>query len=279
MPNALANAGPKRDLREDARRARQAPGSPQRIAGSALRHGEFQELSPELVSPELALVDPELARRERRRLSEQASRTGLRAVPAAPQPIMPDPGVMIAPGPLAPPSPDPSPSPRAISVNASSFPGSSRASAVLTVPRYRRAALVLTTCALTVAAGLLVAPRGEPGEQAAADLPARVTAAKDVRSSASPPLPVSHAAATTAAKTLAWAPASGAVGYEVQLFRGARRVLLMRTSRPSLQLGSSWRYEGRLVRRQGGTYRWYVWPLFQGNRRASAAIVQTRVVI
>ena len=155
---------------------------------------------------------------------------------------------------------------------------------MLVVPRYRRAALVVTTCALTVAAGLLLAPKGQPVEQDTADLRGGVTAARVVPSasasaSATRPLPVSHPVATTAAKTLAWAPASGAVGYEVQLFRGSKRVLLIRTSHPRLQLGSSWRYEGRLVRRRGGAYRWYVWPLFQGNRRASVAIVQTRIVI
>ena len=273
MPNALANAGPQRDLREGAHRARYVPGSPQRITVAALRQGELQELSPDLVSPELALVDPELARRERRRLSEQASSTGLRAVPAAPQPTKPDPSVVIAPGPLLPPATDPPPSSSENGGHRSSVPGFSRASAVL--------ALVLTICALTVTSGLLLAPKGQPGEQDTADLRGRVTAARVVPqpTSAARPLPVSHPVATTAAKTLAWAPASGAVGYEVQLFRGSKRVLLIRTSHPRLQLGSSWRYEGRLVRRQGGTYRWYVWPLFQGNRRASAAIVQTRIVI
>ena len=80
-------------------------------------------------------------------------------------------------------------------------------------------------------------------------------------------------------KTLAWAPARGALAYEVQLFRGSRRVLLMRTREPVLRLRPTWRYEGRVVRRQRGTYLWYVWPVFQGDRRATAAIVQARVKI
>ena len=46
---------------------------------------------------------------------------------------------------------------------------------------------------------------------------------------------------------------------------------------PTSIIGS--RYEGRIVVRKNGTYRWYVWPLWPGNRRGTAAIVQARMVI
>jgi hypothetical protein len=58
---------------------------------------------------------------------------------------------------------------------------------------------------------------------------------------------------------LRWTPVRDAQYYNVQLFRGDRKVLSAWPTRPRLQLRRSWRYHGdqRLTR---GRYRWYVWP-------------------
>ena len=88
------------------------------------------------------------------------------------------------------------------------------------------------------------------------------------------------AAPVTGPKTrrFAWAPVVGATGYHVELFRGADRVLAQETTEPVLDLGSTWRYEGRTVRLTPGTYRWYVWPVTTSGR-ATQAVVQAKLTV
>jgi hypothetical protein len=69
---------------------------------------------------------------------------------------------------------------------------------------------------------------------------------------------------------LGWAPVASAVGYHVELMRGARRVFAVTTSRAQLALPSTWSYGGRRYRLVPGEYRWYVWPLFRGAEKATA---------
>ena len=86
--------------------------------------------------------------------------------------------------------------------------------------------------------------------------------------------------ATAAAepRRFAWAPVEGAVAYHVELFRGADRVLAKETKEPILELGSTWRFEGRLVHLTPGSYRWYVWPVTKTGR-ATEAVVQAKLSI
>jgi hypothetical protein len=91
-----------------------------------------------------------------------------------------------------------------------------------------------------------------------------------------PPAP---AAKIAGARTFAWAPAPGATGYEVQLFRGDDRVLVERTSQTRLKIGPRWTYEGRAMALAPGRYRWYVWPLGAGGARSDTPVVQARVLI
>lgn len=73
-------------------------------------------------------------------------------------------------------------------------------------------------------------------------------------------------AATQAPRRFAWAPVSGAVGYRVELFNGAERVFATETTEPVLEIGPSWRYNGRTVRLTPGVYRWYVWATTEDGR-------------
>ena len=84
--------------------------------------------------------------------------------------------------------------------------------------------------------------------------------------------------APAATRRFAWAPVEGATGYHVELFRGADRVLAQDTKEPVLELGSTWRYQGREMHLTPGTYRWYVWPITQAGR-ASQAIVQAKLPV
>jgi hypothetical protein len=85
-------------------------------------------------------------------------------------------------------------------------------------------------------------------------------------------------AAPAKTRRFAWAPVEGATGYHVELFRGADRVLAQDTKEPVLELGSTWRYQGREMHLTPGTYRWYVWPITQAGR-ASQAIVQAKLPV
>jgi hypothetical protein len=70
----------------------------------------------------------------------------------------------------------------------------------------------------------------------------------------------------------------GAVSYHVELFRGAARVLAKETTEPILELGTTWRYEGKTVQLTPGSYRWYVWPVTTSGR-ATQAVVQAKLDI
>jgi hypothetical protein len=96
-----------------------------------------------------------------------------------------------------------------------------------------------------------------------------------------PPVPKpTTATPATAPETrrFAWAPVPGATGYHVELFKGADRVLAQETKQPVLELGSTWRYEGKTVRLSPGVYRWYVWPVTNSGR-ATQAVVQAKLTI
>ena len=67
---------------------------------------------------------------------------------------------------------------------------------------------------------------------------------------------------------LAWAPVKGASYYNVQIYRGSRKVLSAWPKQPRLKLPRTWSFGGRPDRLAPGRYRWYVWP---GRGRLQAA--------
>jgi hypothetical protein len=83
------------------------------------------------------------------------------------------------------------------------------------------------------------------------------------------------AAAAPEPRRFAWAPAAGALSYHVELFRGNDRVLVTDTKQPVLELGPTWRHEGRLMRLQNGSYRWYVWSVTKHGRDPQAIVQAT----
>jgi hypothetical protein len=66
---------------------------------------------------------------------------------------------------------------------------------------------------------------------------------------------------------LRWPPVTGARYYNVQLFRGKRKILSAWPTGHRLRLHRSWTFRGRVVRLKRGHYRWFVWPGF-GARAA-----------
>jgi hypothetical protein len=60
---------------------------------------------------------------------------------------------------------------------------------------------------------------------------------------------------------------NGATYYNVQLFRGKKKILSRWPKSTHLQLPARWTFNGRVMRLTPGSYRWYVWPGF-GKRAA-----------
>lgn len=78
--------------------------------------------------------------------------------------------------------------------------------------------------------------------------------------------------------TFVWAPQAGAIGYEVQFFKGQNRILVRRTSKPRLSLPPHWVYEGRRVELTAGHYRWYVWPIRPSKGPAQPEAKQPKAI-
>jgi hypothetical protein len=64
---------------------------------------------------------------------------------------------------------------------------------------------------------------------------------------------------------LRWRFVPGAERYNVQLYRGGKKILSRWPTRARFQLRWSWRYGGHRYRLRPAIYRWYVWPWF-GSR-------------
>lgn len=80
-------------------------------------------------------------------------------------------------------------------------------------------------------------------------------------------------------RTFVWMSDPDAGGYEVQLFRGPDRVFARRVTEPRVTIGPTWRQDGRIRALEPGAYRWYVWSVGADGERRETPLVQTRVVI
>jgi hypothetical protein len=68
--------------------------------------------------------------------------------------------------------------------------------------------------------------------------------------------------------TLRWGPVRGAGYYNVQLFRGSKRIYSAWPKMHQLGLPASLKWSGHVVRLATGRYRWYVWAGFGPRRLA-----------
>jgi hypothetical protein len=90
----------------------------------------------------------------------------------------------------------------------------------------------------------------------------------DVRASAL--LLAPRAGATTrSAPTMRWRGVVGASYYNMQLFRGGRKVLSAWPKQPRWRLAHRWTYGGHRQALERGAYTWYVWPAFGPRARAA----------
>ena len=85
-------------------------------------------------------------------------------------------------------------------------------------------------------------------------------------------------AAVPRARHFAWAPERSTSAYHVELFHGSTRVFAKDTTAPEITIPARWSFAGKRRWLQPGEYRWYVWPVVSGQRR-SKAIVQAKLVV
>jgi hypothetical protein len=207
------------------------------------------------VSPELVLVDPDLAEIARDQLK-------LREVPASRREV--DGSTLVVSAPL----------------DLEDFRArASRAAAVeaaarQTRRRKQRRIVVLVAAGMLAAAAAAVAvvsgmrPATQDGERASADAEPPVEA-----SPASPPpseVPANSRGRERTAfapRTFVWPPVSGAAFYRVEFFRGRRKVFEASPTKPRLELPLSWSHGGRRFRLTRGKYRWEVRPAFGARSR------------
>jgi hypothetical protein len=201
------------------------------------------------VSPELALVDPELAEWARKRL------------PASPDTLEALRGAQARPMPVA-----------ATSARR---------------PRRWRSRVVTGAGLLVVLAGtaFLVGSRADVDGPAATRLaaiadPQPPAAASERVNESATRTPSSRRSSGVANGTrrFSWPPVVGASGYHVELFKGSVLVFRDETKKPEILIRRRWRFNGRQRRLEPGAYRWYVWPLVGGQRKAEA-IVQAKLEV
>jgi hypothetical protein len=76
----------------------------------------------------------------------------------------------------------------------------------------------------------------------------------------------------------AWAPVDGATGYHVELFSGSSLVFATETRDAQMVLPRTWTYRGERHRLRPGEYQWLVWAK-DGAVRRSRAVVQAQLVV
>jgi hypothetical protein len=86
-------------------------------------------------------------------------------------------------------------------------------------------------------------------------------------------------ARVTRAPLLVWRKVSRASYYNVQIFRGKRKVLSAWPTKARLQLRMRWKYLGRQERLTPGRYRWFIWPGYGNPRRYGTLLGQSSFVV
>jgi hypothetical protein len=233
----------------------------------------------DVVSPELALVDPALRAAAREQLDDPDD-TLARLLEVARAPVRPAPvtAASAAESPFSEEMAEAAARRLAETALAaeSAEPVESRA---LPLPRrLSRLTVVVTAASAGFAIALFVADRALEHEQG--QLTSVVSMTEPVTRPVAPPAPSTPAVSNPALspQRFAWAPVTGAGGYHVELHRDGSRVFAADTTRPAVTIPPSWTYAGRRYRLEAVEYRWYVWPIVSG-RRTPKAVVQARLVV
>ena len=204
------------------------------------------------ISPELALVDPELADRARALLPD-------------PRPFAPPLTIEAAPAVVeeAPPHVEPVPEPEP-----------SRARPARKRRRVAYALVLVLLAAAAAAVGYLVLGgyfSDDVSSPNAVNAPAANPPPQPEPPTAKPPAPVA------AARAFVWAPVRGATWYLVQFYRGRTEIFRARPKQARVVVPAHWSYKGNRLTLQPGRYRWSVRPRL--GKRYGKPIVLSELVV
>ena len=207
----------------------------------------------EPISPELVLVDPELAGRARALLPGPGPFT----VPAQAEPAPelepefdPEANRVVLPESLSAAEPVP-------------LPQGPRRSRKRRAATYALAPIIVAVAAATVwYGGLLDRFSSRSGNDSVApradNTPRANPPAKKAPPSAKPSAP------TTSPRAFSWAPVRGAGSYLVQFYRGRTEIFRARPTKARVVVPAHWSYKGHRLTLQPGRYRWSVRPRLGG---------------
>jgi hypothetical protein len=222
-----------------------------------LREGYALPRDREVVSPELALVDPELGRTARALLADS-------------------PGALHTP-PYS-----------TVPIGTPFFGRLTRGEAVRDAGREDRSWRVLIgVAAVTILSLLLFDVRVQVGRTpASAEAPQNPPAAAEIPNRAPvPSVPKGRVqkgrvgdTAKPRARRFAWAPIPGASAYHIEFFKGSVPAFSANTTRPEVTVPAHWEDVRGTRSLSPGEYRWYVWPVVSGTR-SSTAIVRAKLVV
>lgn len=127
-------------------------------------------------------------------------------------------------------------------------------------------------------------PSEPPESSGSSNPPPAVAPTTGTVASASPgsaptPKPKPPRRTTPGGRTFAWVPVPSAASYLVQFYRGRKEIFSAQPSKPRLALPGRWSYKGSEYSLAPGRYRWSVRPHFRGKKALGAPIVRAKLVI
>jgi hypothetical protein len=241
------------------------------------------DIPPEQISPELALVDPDLAQRAREKLPDEWTRAvgepaggpatstkGLAHTPPHRRPTAPRPrrrrpailAVVVIAGAAA-----------AIGATVTASP--SRVWSWLSRDNPISASVASGTEHKAAQTRAKTTPRPAPAAGRPADEAPRTASTAGRRRGA----PVRTAPPRQQARIFGWPRVAGTTFYLVRFYRGRDKIYQARLSKPRLRLPAHWTFRGRRYRLAPGRYRWYVRAVFGRGANAGRGKVIVRATL
>jgi hypothetical protein len=241
------------------------------------------------LTPELALVDPELAERARERLGDPPQST------IAPEPAVPEESAAEGEPAVVEQIPTAETTVDDVRLKPFTWRPDPEGLDETPTPRRRRGigrALVVAVAVLGAIGVALVVPPLLLEDQAASLSVATPSVAATAPLDTAPSQPGSSTPATDEAsgpeapaaggpRTFGWVPVEGARHYHVAFFRGKEKIYETWPRTPRLVLQPQWTFKGQQFRLSPGQYRWVVRPGFGARRtgRYGPAVVDASLLV